>query len=128
MTTLETTAVPADIRSPEEINALLGRKSGVWRVIRAIRSNRPFLTAVLVVLAPVHALVTHAPVYDLVGSDRSWRFFLPWTLILLGVAIRLWGSGNLHKNQEITSTGAYRLVRHPLYVGSLAFFLAYFLT
>ena len=42
--------------------------------------------------------------------------------------MRLWGSGNLRKNQEITSTGIYQLVRHPLYLGNLAFLLAYFLT
>jgi hypothetical protein len=41
--------------------------------------------------------------------------------------VRVWGSGNLRKAQEITRTGVYRMVRHPLYTGSLAFFLAYFL-
>lgn len=48
--------------------------------------------------------------------------------MLTGVGIRLWGSGNLRKNQEITAVGIYVLVRHPLYLGSLAFLLSYFVT
>lgn len=48
--------------------------------------------------------------------------------MLTGVGIRLWGSGNLRKNQEITAVGIYVLVRHPLYLGSLAFLFSYFLT
>jgi hypothetical protein len=56
------------------------------------------------------------------------RFVLPWLLIVIGIVARLWGAGNLRKSQEITYRGIYRLVRHPLYLGSLAFFLAYFLT
>lgn len=55
-------------------------------------------------------------------------FVLPWVLIGVGIAVRLWGAGNLRKSQEITNRGIYRLVRHPLYLGSLSFFLAYFLT
>ncbi len=46
----------------------------------------------------------------------------------MGIAARIWGAGNLQKSQEITYTGIYRIVRHPLYLGSLSFFLAYFLT
>lgn len=117
-----------DVRTRDEIDELRARRGGVWPAIRAIRSRRPFLTAVLVTAAPLHALLTEASVHDLLGEDRSWRFFVPWSLIVLGLIIRLWGSGNLRKNQEITRTGVYRMVRHPLYVGSLAFFLAFFLT
>ena len=45
-----------------------------------------------------------------------------------GVAIRIWGAGNLRKAKEITDVGIYRMVRHPLYTGSLLVFLAYFLS
>lgn len=48
--------------------------------------------------------------------------------MVAGALIRIWGSGNLRKGLEVTTTGAYAVVRHPLYSGSLAFFLAYFLT
>ncbi len=35
-----------------------------------------------------------------------------------GEAIRLWASGHLEKGLEVTSSGPYRLTRHPLYLGS----------
>jgi protein-S-isoprenylcysteine O-methyltransferase Ste14 len=36
----------------------------------------------------------------------------------IGEAIRVWAAGHLLKGAEVTSTGPYRLMRHPLYVGS----------
>jgi protein-S-isoprenylcysteine O-methyltransferase Ste14 len=35
-----------------------------------------------------------------------------------GEAIRIWAAGHLNKAREVTSSGPYRLVRHPLYLGS----------
>jgi protein-S-isoprenylcysteine O-methyltransferase Ste14 len=35
-----------------------------------------------------------------------------------GEAIRIWAAGHLHKSREVTSSGPYRWLRHPLYVGS----------
>jgi protein-S-isoprenylcysteine O-methyltransferase Ste14 len=36
----------------------------------------------------------------------------------LGEAVRLWAAGHLEKSREVTRSGPYRFVRHPLYVGS----------
>jgi len=36
----------------------------------------------------------------------------------LGEAIRVWASGHIEKGREVTRSGPYRLVRHPLYLGS----------
>jgi protein-S-isoprenylcysteine O-methyltransferase Ste14 len=35
-----------------------------------------------------------------------------------GQALRLWAAGHLEKGREVTRSGPYRLVRHPLYAGS----------
>jgi protein-S-isoprenylcysteine O-methyltransferase Ste14 len=35
-----------------------------------------------------------------------------------GEALRLWAAGHLDKGREITRSGPYRYVRHPLYLGS----------
>lgn len=35
-----------------------------------------------------------------------------------GAALRLWAAGHVEKSREVTSSGPYRYVRHPLYVGS----------
>jgi protein-S-isoprenylcysteine O-methyltransferase Ste14 len=40
------------------------------------------------------------------------------TIILIGQLIRFWGAGYLEKNVRLARGGPYRLVRHPLYVGS----------
>ena len=36
----------------------------------------------------------------------------------LGEALRIWAAGHLHKSSEVTASGPYRWVAHPLYVGS----------
>lgn len=48
-----------------------------------------------------------------------------WTTFLYGAAIaipgellRLWAAGHIDKGREITRSGPYRFVRHPLYLGS----------
>jgi len=35
-----------------------------------------------------------------------------------GEALRIWAAGHLDKGREITRSGPYRFVRHPLYLGS----------
>src|SRR2546423_7614320 len=35
-----------------------------------------------------------------------------------GEAIRIWAAGHLNKAREVTSSGPYRFVAHPLYLGS----------
>jgi protein-S-isoprenylcysteine O-methyltransferase Ste14 len=35
-----------------------------------------------------------------------------------GEAFRIWAAGHLEKGREVTTTGPYRLTRHPLYLGS----------
>lgn len=37
---------------------------------------------------------------------------------LFGVWIRAWAAGHLEKNQKLTTSGPYRWVRNPLYVGT----------
>lgn len=79
-------------------------------------------------VAPAHTLWSGVEPVDLLKPSSSYRFILPWALIGVGIVARVWGAGNLRKSQEITYSGIYRIVRHPLYLGSLSFFLAYFLT
>lgn len=35
-----------------------------------------------------------------------------------GEALRIWAAGHIDKSREITRSGPYRYVRHPLYLGS----------
>ncbi len=64
---------------------------------------------------------------DFLGSGRDPARWLPWLLTVAGVAVRIWGAGNLRKNKEVTRGGAYCLVKHPLYLGNCLIYLGFFL-
>jgi protein-S-isoprenylcysteine O-methyltransferase Ste14 len=40
------------------------------------------------------------------------------SIAALGELFRIWAAGHLHKSREVTASGPYRFVPHPLYVGS----------
>jgi protein-S-isoprenylcysteine O-methyltransferase Ste14 len=40
------------------------------------------------------------------------------SIAICGEALRIWAAGHLNKAREVTSSGPYRFVSHPLYVGS----------
>jgi protein-S-isoprenylcysteine O-methyltransferase Ste14 len=40
------------------------------------------------------------------------------TIAMVGEALRVWAAGHIEKGREVTRTGPYQLVRHPLYLGS----------
>ena len=39
-------------------------------------------------------------------------------IALFGELIRIWAAGHLEKGREVTTSGPYRFMRHPLYAGS----------
>jgi protein-S-isoprenylcysteine O-methyltransferase Ste14 len=45
-------------------------------------------------------------------------FALGLPLAAFGEALRVWAAGHLEKSREVTTSGPYRWMRHPLYVGS----------
>lgn len=106
----------------------ISRESDLSPLIHWVHRRRPLLTAAFVVAVVGAALLDEEPPARLLEPSASALFVLPWMLMGLGVGVRIWGAGNLRKNQEITRTGIYRMVRHPLYLGSLSVFLAFFLT
>lgn len=46
------------------------------------------------------------------------RIFFGFALAVIGQAWRIYAAGVIHKNRQLASTGAYSLVRHPLYLGN----------
>jgi protein-S-isoprenylcysteine O-methyltransferase Ste14 len=56
----------------------------------------------------------------LVAARPQLELFLPGlALVVTGAALRLWATGYLLKTDELTTTGPYAHLRHPLYAGAL---------
>ncbi len=56
---------------------------------------------------------------SLVFASPTWRSLeLGFVVAVLGEGIRIWASGHLEKSREVTRSGPYKFMRHPLYVGS----------
>ena len=49
-------------------------------------------------------------------TERSLR--MGAAIAVVGELIRIWAAGHLEKGREVTTSGPYRLMRHPLYFGS----------
>lgn len=75
----------------------------VWRVVARARVPAGFAVAIVVI-------VCAAPTW------RSWAAGL--VVALCGEGIRIWAAGHLEKGREVTRSGPYRWMRHPLYMGS----------
>lgn len=55
----------------------------------------------------------------LVFASPTWRSLgLGLAVAIVGEGIRVWAAGHLEKSREVTRSGPYRFMRHPLYVGS----------
>lgn len=52
-------------------------------------------------------------------SQPTWDTWRWGALVALaGQAVRVWAAGHLEKSREVTTSGPYRFVGHPLYLGS----------
>src|SRR5258705_5435226 len=46
----------------------------------------------------------------------TWEIGL--AVAMVGEGVRVWAAGHLEKSREVTRSGPYRIMRHPLYAGS----------
>jgi hypothetical protein len=61
-------------------------------------------------LSALAALVLARPTWPSWGSGLA--------IAIVGEGLRIWSSGHIEKDREVTMSGPYRWMRHPLYVGS----------
>ena len=52
------------------------------------------------------------------AKPRLDFYVLGLFLVVLGEGLRIWATGHLQKNQEVTTTGPYAYVKNPLYLGT----------
>lgn len=57
------------------------------------------------------------PFFVLAGPTPT-RLAIGVVIGALGLALRGWSAGTIHKNEALTTSGPYAFVRNPLYVGS----------
>lgn len=59
-------------------------------------------------------------------ADPNLKMFVAGlALITLGEAVRVWATGHLRKNLEVTTTGPYAHVKNPLYLGTLLIMIGF---
>jgi protein-S-isoprenylcysteine O-methyltransferase Ste14 len=78
--------------------------NGSARVFARWRVTGGFVTAIVM-------LVLARPTWESWGAG--------FVIAAIGEGLRVWASGHLEKGREVTRSGPYRFVRHPLYVGSM---------
>ncbi len=84
------------------------RLTGMRNPIRLKNLNARFLPLYLIGIV---GLVLWPP--------RTEGLVVALPLIGFGAALRGWGAGHLVKNAELTTTGPYAYLRHPLYLGTI---------
>jgi hypothetical protein len=52
------------------------------------------------------------------ARPTGWSLVWGGLTAALGEALRVWAAGHLNKSREVTASGPYRWVAHPLYLGS----------
>lgn len=53
------------------------------------------------------------------------RIVAGFTIAAIGQAWRIYAAGVIYKNRQLASTGAYSLVRHPLYLGNFLILIGF---
>ena len=56
---------------------------------------------------------------QVLSQPTLYFFILGCLLVLDGLLIRLYASGFVYKNKELSTSGPYAYVRHPLYTGNI---------
>src|SRR5262245_5715006 len=63
---------------------------------------------------------TYAAALGLLLIARPWwpTFPIGCAIAAAGIGLRVWACGHLRKNRELTTSGPYAHVQHPLYLGT----------
>jgi protein-S-isoprenylcysteine O-methyltransferase Ste14 len=97
----------------------------LWRKFLGFLVHRRVrLTAILFALLLIEDVWHHNYPHNLTNLT-DYKVLLGLGLVFTGLAMRSWAAGTLHKRTELTMSGPYALVRHPLYIGSFMMMLGF---
>ena len=114
-------------------SGLLKKRNGGLNILygsmfRWVGTKRGEISAFFGAIAMLDVLFGNAWPVDPFRPDSSPRFWIFWSLSFLGgIVVRIWAAGVLNKCKGVTQIGIYRLVRHPLYLGTSLIYLSFFL-
>jgi len=91
----------------------LPKLSGIKHLIREMRYHEFSRQSIGIILVSVFCFETSS------NSIIPYTSNFAISLILLGLATRMYASGFVLKNKELSTTGPYGFVRHPLYTGNI---------
>lgn len=91
----------------------LPKLSGIKQLIREMRYHEFSRQSIGIILVSVFCFETSS------NSIIPYASNFAISLILLGLATRMYASGFVLKNKELSTTGPYAFVRHPLYTGNI---------
>jgi protein-S-isoprenylcysteine O-methyltransferase Ste14 len=90
----------------------LKKLSGLSHLIRELRYHEFSRQGIGILLVSVFGYFAHKPSFP-------FQFEFAEIIIILGLIIRMYASGFVLKNKELSTTGPYAYVRHPLYTGNI---------
>lgn len=88
----------------------MGERTGLVGVLDSLRFHEASRQGVGLLLLPVCAW------FALEGG--AGRVLAGLAIAFIGEAWRIYAAGVIYKNKQLATTGAYSLVRHPLYLGN----------
>ena len=91
----------------------LPKLSGIKHHIREMRYHEFSRQSIGIILVSVFCFETSS------NSIIPYASNFAISLIFLGLATRMYASGFVLKNKELSTTGPYAFVRHPLYTGNI---------
>jgi steroid 5-alpha reductase family enzyme len=94
----------------------MGNRTGLGGLIDRLRFHEASRQGLGLLLVLVCAL------FPVIGEERLWAGF---AIAVFGQLFRIYAAGFIHKNRELATTGAYSLVRHPLYLGNFLIMLGF---
>jgi protein-S-isoprenylcysteine O-methyltransferase Ste14 len=80
------------------------------------RGSQPFAASIARLRVPLGFLCAILAYW--LAQPTSQSIVIGMSIAACGELLRIWASGHLDKGREVTRSGPYRFVRHPLYVGS----------
>jgi len=89
---------------------IMNRRSGLLGWFDTVRYKEIYRQALGLLLVAVCAWAT---------TPGHQRLLIGFGIAIAGQLFRTYAAGTIFKNRKLASTGAYALVRHPLYLGNI---------